>query len=477
VYFAALSANKGRELWRTDGTEAGTYLVKDIRHGGGDSDPDVLTAFDGQLFFTADDHIIGEELWRSDGTTGGTQLFTDLKAGSPSSHPDFLTIVEDKLYWIGYDGQSNHLFYTDGAAGNVVAVSGVPDIPFNLVNVLGDLYFVGSTGDGYHLWRTNGTECGTQKLNFVPGDDGANKILLVDGDMIFLPLIDVATGKKTLARYTVTPISTIEICNSLDDDCNGIIDDNALTATITPSGTFTACANELVTLNASPTGEDLTYAWYFNGNLVNGANDSFLSSTTLGGSLEVVISSTFGCTDTSEATTVNRIALPKAKITPQGDLDICTTGSVILKANAGSGYDYQWLLNNAPIPGATKKQYTATAEGNYKVQVTNADGCSKTSKKVEVVSSCKLHPGFSTTALTAYPNPFSDFTSLDLSKLNWPESEVEIHIMDLSGKMLFEKTFSSREEIEIGNELPDGFYLLRVIGNRHQQLISIVKNK
>ena len=54
MYFTADDGINARELWKSDGTEAGTVLVKDIAAGGGfASSPDELTAFGGQLFFTA----------------------------------------------------------------------------------------------------------------------------------------------------------------------------------------------------------------------------------------------------------------------------------------------------------------------------------------------------------------------------------------------------------------------------------------
>ena len=58
----------GSELWKTDGTAAGTVLVKDIRSGASGSYPHNLTNVNGTLFFTANDGTNGYELWKSDGT-------------------------------------------------------------------------------------------------------------------------------------------------------------------------------------------------------------------------------------------------------------------------------------------------------------------------------------------------------------------------------------------------------------------------
>jgi len=87
VYFRAFTLDTGYEIWRTDGTEAGTYLLKDINPGPQGSFPAQLTAVNGALFFAAFDGDHGTELWRSDGTEAGTLLVKDLRPGPDSSFP------------------------------------------------------------------------------------------------------------------------------------------------------------------------------------------------------------------------------------------------------------------------------------------------------------------------------------------------------------------------------------------------------
>ena len=53
LYFSAREAKTGRELWKSDGTAAGTELVQDIRSGSLSSYPASLTDVDGRLYFTA----------------------------------------------------------------------------------------------------------------------------------------------------------------------------------------------------------------------------------------------------------------------------------------------------------------------------------------------------------------------------------------------------------------------------------------
>jgi len=68
VFFSADDGVTGKELWKSDGTAAGTVLIKDIRTGvaSGFSGFSIVNV-NGTVFFPADDGINGVELWKSDG--------------------------------------------------------------------------------------------------------------------------------------------------------------------------------------------------------------------------------------------------------------------------------------------------------------------------------------------------------------------------------------------------------------------------
>lgn len=118
-FFSAATEDEGTELWKSDGTVAGTQMVKDIRIGdesGIDGYPSpVFTS--SALFFAADNGTNGVELWRSDGTSSGTVLVQDIRVGSQSSEPWVMGLSNGKVYFGANDGvnaSETDLFVVNG---------------------------------------------------------------------------------------------------------------------------------------------------------------------------------------------------------------------------------------------------------------------------------------------------------------------------------------------------------------------------
>jgi ELWxxDGT repeat protein len=220
VYFAATDNKHGRELWRSDGTDKGTTLVKDIVPRKESSSPQYLTIFDGRLhfgahdglwtsdgtesgtvrvkalaaapsqltevngtlFFTVDDGVNGQELWKSDGTPAGTVLVKDVSPGSAGSNPRDLTNASDTLFFTADDdAHGRELWKSDGTAAGTVLVADVlpgggPALPGDLTNVNGLLYFSADDGaNGRELWQSDGTAAGTVMVQDIyPGSTGSH---------------------------------------------------------------------------------------------------------------------------------------------------------------------------------------------------------------------------------------------------------------------------------------------------------------
>ncbi|MBI1814828.1 MAG: DUF4215 domain-containing protein [Deltaproteobacteria bacterium] len=189
VFFAGADSVHGLELWKSNGTAAGTVMVADISPGGdpqfpNSSRPRELIYVNGTLFFSAEDGVHGQELWKSDGTAGGTIMVADIAPGVAGSYPGGFTNVNGTLFF----GAASGLWKTDGTAAGTVLI--VPNIyPGVLTNVNGTLFFTAYDGThGAELWKSNGTAAGTLMVaDILPGAIGSNPSWLtnLNGTLLF----------------------------------------------------------------------------------------------------------------------------------------------------------------------------------------------------------------------------------------------------------------------------------------------------
>jgi ELWxxDGT repeat protein len=160
AFFVAHSAAAGRELWATDGTEAGTSMVKDINPGASDAFPIPLYGADeprfvelnGLVYFVAADDVHGDELWRSDGTEAGTVLVDETVPGLDSANIGALTAAGGRLYFQGYSlTEGRELWTSDGTTVTLsadIAPGPYSSTPDQLRSDGRRLYFVAD--DGVH---------------------------------------------------------------------------------------------------------------------------------------------------------------------------------------------------------------------------------------------------------------------------------------------------------------------------------------
>ncbi|MCF8254978.1 MAG: PKD domain-containing protein [Bacteroidia bacterium] len=183
MYFAAQGTNStGKELWRTDGTDTGTYLVKDIFLGTGSSNPTNFCSVGTTLYFSATDGVSGIELWKTDGTANGTVLVKNIYASSASSSPSRLISFNNNLLFVANNGTNgNELWFSDGTELGTKLLkdirTGTTDPQINNLVQKGDsLFFTANDGtNGLELWVTDGTETGTQLLKDIySGSTGSN---------------------------------------------------------------------------------------------------------------------------------------------------------------------------------------------------------------------------------------------------------------------------------------------------------------
>ena len=171
--FGAFDAQHGAEPWITDGTARGTRLLKDLCPGSCES---LITTtvwestLPGRLFLTANDGAHGQELWVTDGSAAGTRLVRDICRGRCDSYPSFPFRLGEHLVFAASNGFGRELWRTDGTASGTVRISNFPESPWGVLEGVvagGQLFFLGVGPEGRELWRTDGTAAGTRLVRDI----------------------------------------------------------------------------------------------------------------------------------------------------------------------------------------------------------------------------------------------------------------------------------------------------------------------
>jgi ELWxxDGT repeat protein len=279
LFFVADDGVHGKEIWSSDGTPAGTAMVKDIRPGIASSGPYGMLLDDifcegpshctvewgGVFYFSADDGIHGEALWKTDGTEAGTVLVQDFSTRNTYSAVSHLAVAGGRLYLGAADGFPNvepwvlpltptvfaqAVRSAEGTGGTptaTVTVSLEPPAAFPVsVNW--------STADDTALAGSDyATASGT--LTFPPGGPPQTILVPVVGDSVVEPderlFVDLASAAVTVG----TPRVAVTLRN---DDGPVMSVSDVVVPEVAASRAFT------VTLSA-PSAQDVSVNWAIEG--------------------------------------------------------------------------------------------------------------------------------------------------------------------------------------------------------------------
>lgn len=450
AYFPAEDPNFDQELWRTDGTQAGTYRVKNIR-ASSSSYPRGLVAGTQRLYFTADDGFAGAEIWTTDGTEKGTVRLTDHGTGTAgvqlSAHPPSMVTVGDRLYYQAFTTASGlELWTTTGTPASVKLVrdlaAGAKSAQITHMVRVGDRlgFFRPGTG-GQDVWMSDGTSAGTVRVTAGAGlgttpiqpayyRTVGSEPAVVNGQLVYMRLQGLnhdiwQTGTKAgtsarIARHTglsarptqLLPVGT-RLFYTVPTQERTFAPTHylprfasitpvvpKLTTTPTPKITGTALVGRTLKATAGtwkPAPVSLTYQWKRSGKPITGATKSTYKLVKADAGKKVTVTVTGKRSGFVTASKTSSSVTARAVLTKTPKPKIAGTATVGTKLRAVAGtwapakvtLKYQWLRSGKAISGATKSTYTLKVADRGKKISVKVTGSKSTYKSVSKTSAAK----------------------------------------------------------------------------------------
>lgn len=196
------------------------------------------------------------------------------------------------------------------------------------------------------------------------------------------------------------------------------------------------------------------------------------------GSFDWIDGTTYAASNNTATFTINNGAANGCDSIVTLDLTINTVNTAVSSAGITvtadqSGAGYQWIdcgNGNTVIMGETNQAYTATANGDYAVIVTE-NGCSDTSACTTISQVGIVENSFGASLLIA-PNPTSGNFTIDLGN---EYDEVTIAMTNLNGKLIQSRDYNNCELVHLNIDQPAGVYLLMITAEDKKAVIRMVK--
>lgn len=205
LYFTADDNSTGTELWRSDGSKNGTYMLKDISAAGGSSSPDNFIVVGNMLYFTADDGS-GRAFWRSNGTTAGTtKISSPIKVLAGTNRA---VLIGSTIFFAGISGTDGaELYRLDTGVDNITLVKDInsgaspASNPNYFFNFNGTLVFSADGGTGQELWKSDGTAIGTSLVKEIrSGASGSSPLNFTSyAGLVYFTATDGTSGFELYA--------------------------------------------------------------------------------------------------------------------------------------------------------------------------------------------------------------------------------------------------------------------------------------
>ncbi len=236
VYFS-VDLSGGYQMWRSDGTEAGTILLKDF---GNNAPLFQRAAIGNTVFFNATESATGSELWKSDGTVAGTVVLKDINPGTASSSPANMKNINGVLFFCALTSTGTGLWKSDGTEAGTVLIKDLDPLSNgfalnDLMTAAGSKAFFSfeTAATGRELWVSDGTDAGTFMVKeFYPGSTGSfpNNLTALGSKLCFVAQdalnrqvwITDGTEAGTVPLFDALPNSRNDSYNYFTN-CNGTL--------------------------------------------------------------------------------------------------------------------------------------------------------------------------------------------------------------------------------------------------------------
>lgn len=224
LVFTHTTPATGTEIWVSDGTEAGTVLLLDINPSTSESFPLGFFRFQNHIYFAANDGSNGSEMWRTDGTSVGTELFLDIYPGAFDGFSGGALTADSKFYFAGNDGTlGTELWVSDGTVANTNLVKDMAPGSSSSIGIVSGVPLSGDTilfngyspTSGRDLWISDGTDSGTLLLKDIDNQFGTSvgqDFIMYNGEVYF-SADDTGNGFGELWKSDGTENGTIKVLN------------------------------------------------------------------------------------------------------------------------------------------------------------------------------------------------------------------------------------------------------------------------
>lgn len=458
IYYQTLfNAVSGGELWRSDGTPAGTWQCTDINPGPGSSYPSFLIPMGSYVYFAAYSPDNGTEIWRYPLT--GTMLsqaerVCDIVPGSGSSEPMWLTVMDGKLYFSAYrEAEGRELWMSDGVPNGLTDIvqdinpgpgssdpqytsveydgGGDGDRKFNrtFATIGGTMYFAATEPmHGYELWSSDGvTATLAADVNPGAGSSFARGLTVLNGKILF-NAYEPSVGWEWWAYSTGANLPPIAMASAIPSS-------GATPLTVQFDGSASYDPED---------GSNITYAWDFG----DGMGSSTQMNPTYTYTSAATYTATLTVTDQDNATDSDQVTII-VTATPSGYIYVSdqSVTRISLPGNKIAAEDVVLIRdeNGDPVSGAlvyadftgpTSGSVSGTTDANGEVTLVSdwdrkpsgdwcftvidvqAAGKTYNSSANVVTTACEgtpkknhLHPAFCVLHQNA-PNPFKSNTTI-----------------------------------------------------------------